>query len=363
MGMKKEKKAIIPIVMAFDPEFLLPAATTMISVIENGSTEYQYNFYILCQEEHADMDQGLFKEMAESYPNFEYEYRLLPQGSLDRFHLPVTVSSHLTFARLFVDEQIADFDACIYIDGDLIARRDLADLWTLAVQNADFNQIYLAGCPDLILQNGSGEYFDNHLRQFGFPDLTDYFNAGVLVMNLKKLREDHMTAVFLKAAEKPYMFGDQDILNICCRGRTMMLPIAWNMIPNCIDDCEMTQKGCTERDRSDLMKGNAAILHFAGEHKPWTGIETRFDAEWYSYAKKLAFGPLTEPWKESLKKIQIYDPYLDRMSVVAEAKRCVIYGFTGITRKLLDRLRERKLSSRGAFAIIIKRNRASPIRE
>ena len=39
----------IPIVMAFDPGFLLPSAVTMISVMENGDPQTRYRFHILTE--------------------------------------------------------------------------------------------------------------------------------------------------------------------------------------------------------------------------------------------------------------------------------------------------------------------------
>jgi len=59
----------------------------------------------------------------------------------------------------------------------------------------------------------------------------EYFNSGVLVMNLKKFREDDIEKKFLHLLET-YNFDsvcpDQDYLNVLCRNDKVLLPIGWN---------------------------------------------------------------------------------------------------------------------------------------
>ena len=43
----------------------------------------------------------------------------------------------------------------------------------------------------------------------------EYIQAGLVVMNLKKMRDDKLVSRFIEHASNRYTYQDQDILNIC----------------------------------------------------------------------------------------------------------------------------------------------------
>ena len=339
----KVHKWEIPVVMAFDPGYLLPSAVTMISIMEHGNPDMGYHFYILAEPQDEGMDQGLFQKLADRYPGFSYEYRLLDNAAFRNSSLPIGVDSRLTFARLAAAEILTELDTCLYLDGDLLVRGDVAELYEAAIQEMEAGRCYLMAAPDLSMQNGSGPVYDRFRQAYGRDDLTDYFNAGVMVMNLKKLRKDHMFEQFIKHADRTYVFADQDILNLCCLGNVGMLPVRWNTNPcNIYDEC-MLENGCTDRDKSDLMNGESSIIHFAGADKPWKCIETVWEHEWYRYACLLPRMSLTEDYLRGLSRMNHFDAYADRTAELSEARRYVLYGYTKTSRKLLDRLQSREI--------------------
>ena len=338
----------IPIVMAFDPGFLLPSAVAMVSAMENGGPGHRYRFYILTEPEHIGMDGGLFDRIADLYPNYSYEYVRLDIRAYSASHLPMHITSQLTFARLLIPECLPELDACIYLDGDMLIREDLRALWARAAEPA-FDQVYLLAAPDLSMQNGQADFFRRFRERIGWDDLEGYFNAGVLVMNLRALREDGMPDRFREHADGEYFFGDQDILNICCRGKTAPLPVRWNMFPGNIGDEAMLRCGCTVQDAADLMSGRAAILHFAGADKPWKCMETVWEREWLRYAEMLPRTPLTEPFLDQLRAADRYRLGEDETDAVRRARRYLLYGYTEMSRKLLDRLEDRRIGTPWCF--------------
>lgn len=335
----------VPIVMAFDPGFLMPSAVTMISVLENGNEETRYIFFVLTEPEYANMDRGLFDCIASRYPNFSYEYIYVEDKMFSETRLPMHVTSKLTFARMLIPISFPALDYCIYLDGDVIARQDIGLLWEMATEYTALDTCYLMAAPDLSLQNGQGAFFERFRQRLGWDNLNNYFNSGVLVMNLRKLREDHMLENFQSHADKEYYFGDQDILNVCCRGKTAMLPVRWNMYPGNIGDESMLRTGCTALDKADIMSGYAAILHFAGADKPWKCIETFWEHEWFRYARLLPRMSMTEEYLEKLRRMDRYDSTEDRTDAVRNAQRYILYGYTDVSRKLLDRLETRKIGT------------------
>ncbi len=71
-------------------------------------------------------------------------------------------------------------------------------------------------------------------KQLHMRDAYGYFQAGVLVMNLDRMRKIHTVHEWLEMASKPaYIYNDQDILNVECEGLVTYLDYSWNVMHNC----------------------------------------------------------------------------------------------------------------------------------
>jgi lipopolysaccharide biosynthesis glycosyltransferase len=112
-----------------------------------------------------------------------------------------------------------------------------------------------------------------------------YFNAGVMLLNIREIRKNHNFKTYMQAVEAwNYQMAapDQDILNyvhwkkvgyVDYKKYDMFARIAHN-------------RKYTYRD----IKENTAIIHYAGD-KPWDVCNCHFDIEqlWWDYAKKLPY--------------------------------------------------------------------------
>ena len=78
----------------------------------------------------------------------------------------------------------------------------------------------------------------------GVIDYNNYFNAGVLLMNLDELRKYKFQEKFLYLLEKIKfeVAQDQDYLNRLCKGRIKIINSAWNKMPITVGK---TEKGTT----------------------------------------------------------------------------------------------------------------------
>ena len=130
-------------------------------------------------------------------------------------------------ARLLAPTLI-DADRVIYLDVDTIVCDSLLPLWEL-----DLDGYYFAAVPEY------GNY-----NPFFRPL---YFNAGVMVMNLKLMREDGIADKLIEAINKGrYRYGEQDAINHLCYSKVKPLPTRYNV------------SLCTGID------SEPAIVHFAG---------------------------------------------------------------------------------------------------
>ena len=91
-----------------------------------------------------------------------------------------------TYYRLNLAEILPErIDKVLYLDGDVICRKSLVSLW-----NTDISQCAVAGGPDA---SETAFEKENHLH---LQHWNGYFNAGVLLINLRWWREHHSTEAF-----------------------------------------------------------------------------------------------------------------------------------------------------------------------
>ena len=114
--------------------------------------------------------------------------------------------------RLFISNIISESNKIIYLDADIIVNRDIKDLW-----NINLNELPLAAMPEFAC--GVKFVKDKYLITSNTVVGEDYINSGVLLLNLKSLREhendiwDEGCSFVISHPECKYF--DQDILNYC----------------------------------------------------------------------------------------------------------------------------------------------------
>jgi len=161
-----------------------------------------------------------------------------------------------TFLRLATENFApADCDRLIYLDADLTVKSDLRDLW-----NFDLGENYLGAVHDCIdAQEFAGRW---ELP----PNDLGYFNAGVLLIDLAKVRAEKAFSRALDfVLEKNPPLADQDALNWVAWGRWTRIPTRWNVQRHIAIRYQLD-----ERLIAEATTGNsAAIVHFTGVEKPW----------------------------------------------------------------------------------------------
>lgn len=119
-----------------------------------------------------------------------------------------TKFTYMSLMRLALTKILPQHDLVLYLDVDTIVRRDISALWRI-----DMLGYYFAGVTDI------------YQPVKGWP----YINAGVMLMNLKELREDGMDDKLIQAVNtRWYKWNEQDAINDLCRGRIMTLDGAYN---------------------------------------------------------------------------------------------------------------------------------------
>lgn len=152
-----------------------------------------------------------------------------------------------TYYRLIMPEILKDVGEVLYLDADVLIVGDISPIFTVLKQGH-----LAAGVPDIYLDG------DNDYKEVvGLSREDTYINAGVMLYNLKLMREENTSRLLLESAKKPkHKYQDQDALNDVMRGRVVALDRQFNYQ---IKDV-----------RYDVIPDEPQlILHYSGSKKPW----------------------------------------------------------------------------------------------
>ena len=332
----------VPVMMGFDRGYMFPSGVAIHSVLEHADPSDRYRFYILTEEENVGMDDGFFELLAAKFSNFTWEYRTIPAEVFANIRLSVRYSSAATYYRLLAARLLPELEYGIYLDGDIAVFGDIADMLDCCMADSGtfFSDCYLAAAKDIGLRYGTDGFFARHRASIGFSneEITGYFNAGVLVMNLKKIREDGLEERFVSLLANNYTFVDQDILNMVCKGKVRYLPARFNIVANSIHNRYYAYHVCSDpRDREDLLADRSVISHYAGVVKPWQLQETPWDYAWLACAKRVPATPELARWIARCGERQA-PPWTYRTDDVRNAGQVLLYGYSHFSRFLCETL-------------------------
>lgn len=280
------EKNNIAICFASDNAFIPYMATMIYSVIANGRIENNYDMVIL----HSDIsaqNQEILLKMVVSYSNVSL--RFVDVGEYIKDHIfYVGGKENFTkesYYRLLIPELMATYDKALYLDGDMAALSDAAELY-----HTELGDALLASSRDLC---GMVEYYNPlaDLKQYRNEELKlknpeNYFIAGMLLINIPAFHRQYSTAYLLDfAVSRNWRQHDQDVLNVLCEGRTKLVSASWDvMVPEFRES--LPKKYLAELEESIA---SPKILHFGGNMKPWLCMDAPFSEYFWKYAAQTPF--------------------------------------------------------------------------
>lgn len=265
----------IPLVVAFTPDYFVPAATCLYSIFENTNREESFHVICLLGETLPEHLQNKIQKVGG--PNITYSF-INMAGRLHDIYINEKYTEAASY-RLLLPDLLPEYDKVMYIDCDVIVRNDLADLYRIT----DLGDNYLAGVFEAPM-----DFQLEHLKEIGCePD--SYINSGFLIMNLAQLRRDRMVDKFIEALHVDYSeFPDQDVLNCLCKGRIIGLPPYYNSIRTfyLMQYKKFFVRKYSEKDLMDVKEHGT--IHYTGA-KPWTHFTIEFKTWWQYYEQLPSF--------------------------------------------------------------------------
>lgn len=267
MNTKKE----IPVFFTIDNSYAPFLAAALNSAVKNCSKDRQYKAIILHQELTEENKQKLILLATE---NFKVEFVEMKDGFetiTDRMsnRLRCDYFTLTIYFRLFIATMFPQYDKAIYIDSDVIVLGDLAEMFDI-----DIGENYIGACADKSVVDVPE--LRKYMEQAIGVNANEYINSGVLLMNLKALREKEFDKHFLNLLNT-YHFDcvapDQDYINAICNGKIYYLDEVWDAMPN---------------DNNPPLK-NAKLIHYNLFSKPWCYDDIQYGEYFWEYIKNTGY--------------------------------------------------------------------------
>ena len=266
----EKKEEAIPVVLAANEKYVPILYTCLKSIMMNTSTQNQYEFYIF----HTDITPDSQKQIQSDLESDNRKIIFVNVCSKVAGYR-LQAKEHITtetFYRFLILDILKDYEKVVYLDCDMIIQRDVAELYhtemgtnlIAAVRDPDFVGQYNGADPE------TRKYCDTVLK---LQDPYRYFQAGVLVLNVKELRNvTDVKTLFEMSDTGIYKYSDQDILNVICEGYVTYLDMSWNTLTDCNGYRwhSVIQRGPYDLlDAYEEARRHPYIIHYAGFQKPW----------------------------------------------------------------------------------------------
>lgn len=299
----------INIVFASDNNYAQHTAVAMASVLVNTKVPQKIQFYLIDDEIQPENKEKITKTVQNLGGNIEFIK--IKNSKLEDCY----VSGELSRASYFrldianiLDESI---EKIIYLDCDLLVYDDIEKMWQL-----DMGGKPVAATCDLGIM-ASARVRKQKNKFIGLPFDAPYFNAGVLMMDLKKWRDgNYAEAIIALATQNKYPNHDQDALNKFFMNNWQEIPLRWDVIPPVFNLFLKIVTKPDLRQKAIEAKLNPAIFHYAGGYKPWEyEIHNGFNDKYYEYLKLTEYKDAKMPQFDKRRKNRSIKRQMIRLKV------------------------------------------------
>ena len=271
-----QTKQTVPVFYAADEKYMPYLAVALASLKEVKSDKYHYAIHVLYTGDLNGYSKKI-KKMEEENLSVEF---VDVTADIDRIRDCMICRDYYTpaiYYRLLIPELFPQYDKVLYMDCDTVALTDIAELYSI-----DIGENYIGAVSDQAVAAVPAfrEYTKNALGILA----ENYFNSGVIVMNLKKFREVNFYEKF-GAVLRSYNFiiaPDQDVLNLICKDKVCYYEAGWNKMPIAGKDEELPK-----------------LIHYNLTMKPWHYDGILYEEYFWAFAAKTEFLDIIKQAKAS----------------------------------------------------------------
>lgn len=268
------------ILVTLDKAYLHPLKILLGSLFINNP-ENTFDIYVISdgldEADYKDLEDFASKKSSHIH-KVDFDESVFDEAPASRYY------SHAMYYRLLAGELLPhDLDRILYLDPDILVINKVDELY-----NIDFKGRLLAAAS----HGGSLGVFDT-VNKIRISNLVadSYFNSGVMMMNLKAMRElidKEEIFSYIDKKGKGLLFPDQDTLNSLYGHEILDVDDSlYNYDTRQFEKHLVSSKA--EKDM-DWVIENTVFLHFCGRNKPWhSGYLGRFSALYKHYEKLISY--------------------------------------------------------------------------
>lgn len=260
-------KNIVPIFFSVDDNYIPFLTIALKSLKNNSSKDNFYDIHILntgISEENKALVNLICgaDNISVEFNDITDRLSLISQKLHTRDYY-----SKSTYYRLFIPNMFPQYDKALYLDADIAILGDIANLYNIDIKNN-----YVGAIPDESVS--IVPEFSKYVKDFLGVTYDKYFNAGILVMNLKVLRDEKFEDQFLYLLQKVKfnVAQDQDYLNVICKNKTHYIDSSWNKMPF----------KCNNTPAEKLN-----LIHYNLSFKPWHYDGILYEEIFWNIAKQV----------------------------------------------------------------------------
>lgn len=292
----------INICFSSDNNYAKHMGVAITSILKNSNINDTYNFYIL-DGGISDSNKSKLNSLKNSIRNFSIEYLEINPDDFKKCPMTgyVKYITLPTYYRFKIPSLLPNLDKVLYLDCDIVVNSDISELY-----NTNIDDYYVGGIPEVF----------NHYHKERLEIIGNYYyiNAGVLLINTKKWREDNIESKLFEYAmnpEREIVFQDQDVLNEVLKYNIRYIPLCWNLQHDVL--FEKDAYLINEEEKNQALE-NPKLVHFTHKYKPWNyKCQNRFRKLYYKYLRQT-------PWKKDYYSI-ILKRYLSKILQLFYSKK------------------------------------------
>lgn len=264
MNVKQE----IPIFFSSDDNYVPYLSVAIHSLIEHATQNNTYRIIILNTGINLSNQDKLklmetknvkisFENISKSLQNINSELKCRLR---DYYSIAI-------YYRLFIPNLFPMYEKAIYLDADMVILDDVAKLYEI-----DMGDNLLIATTDCTVNDS--EVFKKYSKVALGIEPQKYINSGMLVMNLRGMRQEKIEKKFVYLLSKynlEVIAPDQDYLNVLCKDRIKYINEAWDKMPDY---------------GTKISQDNLHIIHYNMTRKPWHYNDVPYADVFWKYAKK-----------------------------------------------------------------------------
>lgn len=260
------------IACASSVKYLYPAKVMLYSLLINNDCEI--NIYLLSSE----LPDAAVQELECYVKKISPKCFLHPIKIEKTVFADLPISDHFsveTYYRILVLKVLPDcVDRAFFFDVDMVITGNIEGFY-----HQDFEDNVIVACADRTLSGNNAVFY----KKLGFPENYTYINAGMLLYNIKEIRQRYswdMIQSFIAENKDIIQWLDQDIINMLFHEKIKICKHAYNVqVPN-----------IESREEETALRKNARIIHFCSYRKPWDASYAGIMGDiWWQYAVKAGF--------------------------------------------------------------------------